>query len=271
MAAIERSPSYGEEKKRFDLATLLGLLSAFGLIALAISTSSGALVFLNLPAILIVLGGTAGIVLASASFADVKQSAKSIKGAFLRRNRNYYNICYQLMQLSQYARTKGLIALQNYAHNFSANYLLSTGITMLSDGMQAEEIEMIITKKALLAHERRGQAIALLRKAADVAPAMGLIGTLVGLVQMLGNLNSPDQIGPAMAVALLTTFYGALLANLLFNPLASKLEKIAEAETLTDQLYVLAIASMGRLENPRRLEILMNTILPPSEHVKFYD
>ena len=100
---------------------------------------------------------------------------------------------------------------------------------------------------------------------------MGLVGTLIGLVQMLGNLDDPASIGPSMAVALLTTFYGAILANMVFAPLASKLERNSHEESTIYQLYMLAIGSIGRQENPRRLEMQLNSILPPSQRIRFYD
>ncbi|MBT5809419.1 MAG: flagellar motor protein MotA, partial [Rhodospirillaceae bacterium] len=101
-------------------------------------------------------------------------------------------------------------------------------------------------------------------------PAMGLIGTLVGLVQMLGSLSDPSTIGPKMALALLTTFYGAVLSNLVFTPLASKLERNSSDEILINHLHAMAAASIGRQENPRRLEMLLNTILPPGKRIEFF-
>ena len=111
----------------------------------------------------------------------------------------------------------------------------------------------------------------ILRRAGEVAPAMGLIGTLVGLVQMLGQLEDPSSIGPAMAVALLTTFYGAILANMFFLPLATKLERNAGVEAQVKQIYALGAASIARQENPRRLEVALNATLPPTERVRFFD
>jgi chemotaxis protein MotA len=100
---------------------------------------------------------------------------------------------------------------------------------------------------------------------------MGLIGTLVGLVQMLSRLDEPSTIGPSMAVALLTTFYGAVLANLVFSPLASKLERNSREEALVDQIYLMGALSIGRQENPRRLEMLLNSLLPPDQRIKYFD
>ena len=100
---------------------------------------------------------------------------------------------------------------------------------------------------------------------------MGLIGTLVGLVQMLGGLDNPSTIGPAMAVALLTTFYGAVLAYMVFNPLAAKLERRAEHERLLGTLYLMGVTSIARKENPRRLEMALNTALPPAIRVRNFN
>ncbi|HLF58773.1 MAG TPA: MotA/TolQ/ExbB proton channel family protein, partial [Alphaproteobacteria bacterium] len=118
---------------------------------------------------------------------------------------------------------------------------------------------------------RHIKGASVLRKGAEVAPAMGLIGTLVGLVQMLGRLDDPGTIGPAMAVALLTTFYGAVLANVVLAPLASKLERNSREELLVKHIFLMAASSIARQENPRRLEMLLNSVLPPSKRVQFFD
>lgn len=118
--------------------------------------------------------------------------------------------------------------------------------------------------------QRHLKSAGVLRKAAEVAPAMGLIGTLIGLVQMLGNLEDPAAIGPGMAIALLTTFYGAVLSNMMFSPLATKLERNSAEESLVANLYMLAAGSICRKENPRRLEMLFNAMLPPARQIQFF-
>ena len=118
---------------------------------------------------------------------------------------------------------------------------------------------------------RHARSAGILRRAGEVSPAMGLIGTLVGLVQMLGNLESPETIGPAMAVALLTTFYGAVLANMFFMPIANKLERNSTIEATVNQIYAQGAASIARQENPRKLETMLNTILPPADRIRFYE
>jgi len=131
-------------------------------------------------------------------------------------------------------------------------------------------VERIMQSELQATTERHARAVGMLRKAAEISPAMGLIGTLVGLVQMLGTLEDPSTIGPSMAVALLTTFYGAILANLVFTPLASKLERNSTEDALMNEMYVMAAASIARQENPRRLEMLLNTVLPPENKIVYF-
>jgi chemotaxis protein MotA len=118
--------------------------------------------------------------------------------------------------------------------------------------------------------DRHQKSAGILRRAAEFAPAMGLIGTLVGLVQMLGNLQDPTTIGPSMAVALLTTFYGAILANLVFIPLASKLERNSILEEVVSEIYVMGAASIGQQEHPQRLEMTLNSLMPPSARTEIF-
>jgi chemotaxis protein MotA len=144
-------------------------------------------------------------------------------------------------------------------------------MSMVVDGTPGEDVETIMRRDLHATHQRHLGAASVLRKAAEFAPAMGLIGTLIGLVQMLGNLEDPATIGPSMAVALLTTFYGAVLANMVFSPMASKLERNSAEETTVNTVYLMGTASMGRQENPRRLEMLINSILPPTKRVQYFD
>jgi chemotaxis protein MotA len=144
-------------------------------------------------------------------------------------------------------------------------------MSMLVDGIVVEEIERNLTFETHAMMQRHVRSTGILRRAAEVSPAMGLIATLIGLVNMLGSLNNPESIGPAMAIALLGTLYGAVLANVVFLPLASKLERNSATELLINQIYILGSSSIGRQENPRRLELVLNTILPANQRVKYFD
>jgi chemotaxis protein MotA len=148
---------------------------------------------------------------------------------------------------------------------------LHKGLTLAIDGHSGAEVEAIMMHDLNAAAERQAIGVGVLRRAAEYAPAMGLIGTLIGLVQMLSHLDDPAAIGPSMAVALLTTFYGAVLANLVLAPLAAKLERHGADDILLNRIFVMGTVSISRQENPRRLEILFNSVLPPSRRVQYFD
>ncbi len=257
-------------RNTLDVATVVGLLAAFALIATAIVLGGSPLAFVDLPAICIVIGGTFGVVTACFSLGDVWMTLKAVRTAVLSASRQPKHIAVQLLRLSQLARQNGTLALQEHEASATDNDLLRQGLGMIVDGASGDNIERIMTREVQAAMQRHTRSVGVLRKAAEISPAMGLIGTLVGLVQMLGNLDDPSSIGPAMAVALLTTLYGAILANMVFTPLASKLERNAAEDMIVNHLCVLAAASIGRHENPRHLELLLNTVLPPAQRVDYF-
>ena len=253
-----------------DIATIGGIVAAAGLIGMAIVLGGSPTAFVDLPAVMIVIGGTLGVTTACYSLRDMGGAAKTLSRTILRPHDNPAEAAVQLLQLSQIARHKGALALQNYLVALEDSPMLYQGLQMVIDGTPADEVERIMRREVQSIAQRQSRSVAILRKAAEISPAMGLIGTLVGLIQMLGNLDDPSTIGPSMAVALLTTFYGALLANVVFTPLASKMERHAAEDMLINHMHVMSTASIARQENPRRLEMLLNTILPPSERVEYF-
>jgi len=257
-------------RNTLDIATVIGLLAAFALIAAAIVLGGSPSAFMDVPAVCIVIGGTFGIVTACFSMRDVWMTLKAVRTAVFSATRHPKYTAMQLLRLSQFARQHGTLALQQQEGSTANNDLLHQGLTMVIDGTSGDDIERIMTREVQAAMQRHTRSIGVLRKAAEISPAMGLIGTLVGLVQMLGNLDDPSSIGPAMAVALLTTLYGAILSNMVFTPLASKLERNAAEDMIVNHLCVLAAASIGRQENPRHLEMLLNTVLPPAQRVDYF-
>jgi chemotaxis protein MotA len=253
-----------------DIATVVGITAAFLLIAAAIFLGGQPGAFFDLPAIFIVLGGTFGVTVACFSTQDIFVSFKVVGQTVFRISHDPVDVARHLMQLSDAARRKGHLSLQDYLPDLMNSGLLYRGIAMVVDGNEAPEVERIMHSDLQATTERQVRTVSVLRKAAEISPAMGLIGTLVGLVQMLGNLEGPSTIGPSMAVALLTTFYGAILANLVFTPLASKLERNAEEDAMINEMHVMAAGSIARQENPRRLEMLLNTVLPPEGKIVYF-
>ena len=254
-----------------DFATIVGIPGAFLLIAAAIVLGGSPTAFINIPSILIVVGGTLGVTMACYSLRDMLNATRIVARTVLQRSRDPAAAAIHVLQLAQIARYRGVLGLQPHVDRTTSVRVLHRGLTMVLDGTTGDEIERVMQQELQATAHRHMRSASVLRKAADISPAMGLIGTLVGLIQMLGNLEDPSTIGPSMAVALLTTFYGAILANMVFMPLASKLERNSAEETLINRLYVMASASIGRQENPRRLEMLLNTILPPGSRVEYFN
>lgn len=272
---LERSAERGLSqptagRSSVDLATVLGILAAVILVAAAIVLGGSPGSFADGPSVLIVFGGTFGVTTACFSVSDMISAMKDVGRTVFRTHHDVRAVATQMLQVAQVARYRGVLAIQSYLPVLEGQPMLVQGLNMVIDGTTGDDVERIMLREVQARAQRNARSVSILRKAAELSPAMGLIGTLVGLVQMLSNLEDPSTIGPSMAVALLTTFYGACLANMVFNPLASKLERNAAEDMLTNHLCVTAAASIGRQENPRRLEMLFNTMLPPSQRVDYF-
>lgn len=259
------------ESSKRDFSTLLGILVAFLLISVAIGVSGSGKSFIDMPSVLIVLGGTCAITLASFSFKEFFQTPTVVLRHAFSRNYEPRSVALIMLDLAENSRKKGLLAMQEDVAKYRNIPFLSKGLGMVIDGVEPEIVERVMRQEIHSTSERHSHSASVLRKMAEVSPAMGLIGTLIGLVQMLGNLEDPSKIGPAMAVALLTTMYGAVLAYMFFSPLAAKLERNSAEEMLVKTLFLRGVVSIGQKENPRRLELLLNTILPPASRVQYFD
>ncbi len=245
-----------------DLATLIGLLIAWALIIGTIATGSGALVFVSVPSLAIVLGGTLAVVMMRFSLSQMIGSFKVALKAFLYKAETAEELIEVVVELAGIARKEGLLALEGQEIN---NPVLAMGIRMLVDGH-----EPVIVKKALatemnetVARHKIGQS--LFKAAGDAGPAMGMIGTLVGLVQMLSNMSDPKSIGPAMAIALLTTLYGAMLANMFALPISDKLKLRSAEEQMNRNIIIQSILGIQEGQNPKVLEELLRNFLPASK------
>lgn len=264
-------PPLPRGKGGLDLATLLGLGCGLGLVAVALAMGGDLGAFFDLASVLIVLGGTAAVTAVSFAPADLAAALRLIGQTFGARSRAPQATARFALQLAEVARRNGPLALQPMLGSVKREPLLHRAIELIIDGLPSEDVERILRTEIEADQARARAGAGVLRRAAEVAPAMGLIGTLVGLVQMLGGLSDPSTIGPAMAIALLTTFYGAILGSMVLSPLAGKVERNADAQALADSLFMLAAGSVARQENPRRLEILINTVLPPEHRLSTFD
>ncbi len=269
-AAIPKERFPAAPEPTFDLSTLTGVLGGFILIAGAVAIGGSIDRFLDVPALLIVVGGTTFVTAISYGLSDFLK----VPAVFLQTM--VYNVdkpqaaAQRVLVLALEARQHGPLGLDRHIRRLRHTPFLRLALSMVVDGHVEQHIESTLRNEAEASAERDYRSTAIFRRAGEVAPAMGLIGTLIGLVQMLGRLDDPSAIGPAMAVALLTTFYGAVMAHMIFLPLAHKIERNAHQEQLVKRIYAAGMLSVARQENPRHLETTLNAMLAPSERLRIY-
>ena len=254
-----------------DLTTILGLALTFLLLAGAIALGRSDANFFNVPSILIVVLGTLTVTSISYTWEELKKAWGVIGHSFFYARVEPRVMAKQLLDITMVARKKGYLALSTLEPDLRKNPYLARAVQIVTDGYNADDIERVLLQDLDALQERHRRSASILRRAAEVAPAMGLIGTLIGLVQMLADLENPDSIGPAMAVALLTTFYGAIMGMAVLAPMAAKLERNSNDEALLRSMTITAMTSIARQENPRRLEMLLNSELPPDQRIVYFD
>lgn len=245
-----------------DLATLLGLIGAIGTIVGAIALGGDMMLFINVPSIAIVVGGTSFAMLFRTTLGQFIGSFKVALGAFFAKSVPPQTLIEEAVELANVARREGILALEGreISHPF-----LELGISMCIDGHPPEVVQKTLSKDINMGIKRQEAGYSMFKTAGDVAPAMGMIGTLIGLVQMLANMSDPKAIGPAMAVALLTTLYGAIIAHGFALPIAEKLKLRSGEEKLTKSLILESISGIQEGVNPRVLEQILMTFLPENQ------
>lgn len=254
-----------------DLTTIFGLVLTFLLITIAILIGHSEANFFNLPSVFIVVLGTITVTAISFSLDELKKAGGVIAHSFVHSRVPPGVMARQLMDITMVARKKGILALGPLEPELSKDPHLSRAVQIVTDGYTGDDIERILLQDLDALQERHRRSASILRRGAEVAPAMGLIGTLIGLVQMLADLDNPDAIGPAMALALLTTFYGAIMGMAVLTPMAAKLERNSNDEALIRSMIITAMTSIAKQENPRRLEMLLNSELPPDQRLRYFD
>ncbi|PWC69727.1 motility protein A [Azospirillum sp. TSH58] len=252
------------------MATLVGLAAAAVVIFVAMASGGSLRAFVDPPSLIIVLGGTLAVTTASFSLSDVAIAWRDAGAVLIHRTSDPRGVARQVLLLAEAAR-RAPETLRNVLPELKHESFLHRSVTLVAEGLPPDDIERMLIGEVEASGACKVKSAGVLRRASEVAPAMGLIGTLVGLVQMLGSLNDPSSIGPAMALALLTTFYGAVLGNVALAPLAAKVERTAEEDALVKTLYTIGAVSIARQENPRRLEMLLNAVLPPAKRIQYFD
>lgn len=242
-----------------DLATLIGLLGTTGVIIGAMVIGGGVMPFIDVPSIVIVVGGTATATLSQVSLGQFIGSIKVGLGALLHKSSPPETLIEEAVELANVVRKEGILALEEkeISHPF-----LKKGIDMCIDGQEPAVVQRSLANDINLTIEHKSLGITVFEAAGDVAPAMGMIGTLIGLVLMLGNMDDPKSIGPSMAVALLTTLYGAVIANGFALPIAKKLKLVMNEEKLNKKLILESVEGIQEGTHPKVLEQILVNYLP---------
>jgi len=248
-----------------DIATLIGVFSGFACVIVAIFLGGGIGIFINVPSIMITVGGTIAATLMSFPLGNVLKVFSIAKKCFFDRPISPVDEIRRITDYARVARRDGILALEERLGD-DADPTLRRGLQLVIDGTPAEDVRDILASQLDSRRERHRRGKQVLESMGASAPAFGMIGTLIGLVQMLRNLQDPSQIGTGMATALITTFYGAVMANMVCLPLAGKLEARSQDEALLTELLIEGTICIQNGDNPRMIEERLKSYLAPSLH-----
>lgn len=253
-----------KQKRKIDTGSLLGLIIAFGTAIGGMFLSGPLGAFINIPSIIIVFGGTIGATCLSVDLATFKKAPSMLKMIIFRDSYDPAPTIQQMVTYAEKARRDGIISLDKEIKNLDDEFTVKA-IQLLVDGTDPELIKEIMENELIFLEERHQKGVEMFNIAGQLAPAFGFFGTLIGLIVMLGKLSTPDKLGPAMAVALVTTLYGVLLSNMVFLPFAGKLKTRNTSEMLMKELVIEGVMSIQSGDNPRMVEEKLKTFLPPSD------
>jgi chemotaxis protein MotA len=246
-----------------DLATLIGILIAGGLVLSSILMGGPGTWFINYPSMMIVLGGTMGATLIHYPLSDVVSVFKVTKHAFRHKTPNPLGLIPIMVDFAKKARREGILSFDQYIQTIDDPFF-RRGVQMAVDGLEADAIDEVLSTEIMWLEERHRLGAEIYTTMGTFSPAVGMLGTIIGLVQMLMQMKDPSAIGAPMAVALLTTFYGTLLANLLFLPIAGKLRVRSKQEMLTKQMVLHGLLAIQAGDNHRIVAEKLKAFLSPA-------
>lgn len=262
--------------KKKDTATYFGVFVGILAIIIGMALDSGKIklgglrLFWDLPSIFITVGGSFCSLAIAFPMSDIRRLPITLKNAFIDRQLPGKDIIQKFVELSKKARREGLLSLENEVETINEDFIKS-GIQMVVDGIEPETIRDIMELEIGEMEKRHVMGINILKAWAGYAPAYGMIGTLIGLVQMLANLNDPSKLGPGMSTAIITSFYGSVMANFIFGPLANKLEIKSGEEAGRREMMLEGVLALQAGVNPRIIEDKLKAYLPPKERLSISD
>ncbi|HZJ58024.1 MAG TPA: MotA/TolQ/ExbB proton channel family protein [Clostridia bacterium] len=247
-----------------DISTIAGIVAGIAFIIVGIIIDGSLQSFYDLPSIMIVLGGTLAAIMVSYPLRRLAGFTKVANKLFFSSEERPREIISRIIELANIARKEGLLALEEAAYGTDDPFL-QKGILLIVDGTDPELVRNILETELDFVEERHREGQGIFETMASLSPAFGMIGTLIGLINMLKQLQDPSSLGPSMSVALVTTFYGSMLANLFFTPMAIKLKYKSTREILLKEIMLEGMLSIQAGENPRIIEEKLKAFLPPRD------
>ena len=249
-----------------DIASLVGVIAGIIFVLISIFLGGEITGFINAPSVMIVIGGTIAATLINFPLSRVLDVANIVKKAFLHKDESTVDIIDTLVGLAERARREGILAIEKSIYDLEDPFMRD-GMQLAVDGSEPEVIRAILESELINLEGRHKTGQSVLHAMGTFAPAFGMIGTLIGLVNMLRALEDPTQIGAGMAVALVTTFYGALMANLIFLPLEGKLKLRSQDELLRREMIIEGVLSIQSGDNPRVVRGKLMTFIAPKDRM----
>jgi chemotaxis protein MotA len=248
-----------------DLMTIIGLLVSWVLVLAAMVEGGKGMAYIDFPSILITIGGTTGAVIATSPSDRIRSTLGVFKSAFFAQNKDMVVLVQTIVSFAEKARREGLLSLEGSAAELTNNEFLRKSIQLVVDGTDPELVRAILDTEIGILESRHVANKSILDSGSELAPAFGMIGTLVGLIAMLGDLTDVEALGPGMALALITTLYGSMMANMLFIPISKKLAVRSSEEVVSLELMVEGVLAIQAGENPRIVEEKLKVYLPPKQ------
>lgn len=246
-----------------DLATIIGLVLAWGAVVAALVIEGGKPgELVNVSALVLVFGGTAGATIISVSMEQILALPGVIRKAFFARSSDMGELSKLVVDFARKARTDGVLALEPECQQLEDKFLRK-GMQLIIDGTPSELVREVLETEIVAMQERHKAGETIFATAGGFAPTLGIIGTVMGLINMLARLSDPGRMGPAIASAFIATLYGVALANLIFLPIGSKLKAKTTDEVVTYEMIIEGVLSIQAGETPRIVEMKMMAFLPP--------
>jgi len=244
-----------------DIATIAGVIAAFGLVISSIMMGGSIDLFLSIPSLMVVIGGTLGATLINFPLKDVLGVFSVARNAVFATDIPISDLISRFIEYANKSRKEGILSLESELATVKDSFL-KKGVQLSIDGLEPQDINEIMETEIEFIRNRHQLGAEIFSTMGTFAPALGMIGTLIGLVQMLQNMDDPSRIGPSMALALLTTFYGSVMANIVCLPIAGKLRARSKTEVQAKEMMVQGIISLANGDNPRILEQKLRAFMP---------